>query len=234
MARKQPLEEVLRKVRLEARRAANPSLSESEKDKLVHLVNRVQRSLYLEHYWPFLQKREPVAMSAGQRFYDIPAGYDLERIETVFYKDTTVYCRLPRGIDMHHYNTHDSFTGERADPPMRWDIVDNGGDAQLEIWPIPDTGNYSLVIQGLRAISPLVNDGDLVELDDYMIALYCAAELLTNVDKEDAKVKLVRANELRDKLIASAEVAAEPIVVSGGDPYRHHRRPADIRYAPRG
>lgn len=232
MARRRPLEDVLRLTRLEARRAANPSMNEAEKAKLVHLVNRVQDTLYMGHFWSFLQKRTPVVLYPGQRFYDIPSGYNLDRIETIYYKDDTNYLPLHRGISLDCYNTYDSFTDERSDPPERWDIVDNEGAEQLEIWPIPQTSGYQLFIQGLRTITPLVNDTDIVELDDFMIALYCASELLMDVDKEEAMAKLSRANQRRDLLIATSEVAADPIVISGGS-RDDMRRPIDIRYAPR-
>lgn len=235
MARRLALEEVLRKARLEARRAENASQAESSKARLIQMVTRVQNTLYLQHFWPFLTKRTPVTLNVGQRFYDIPEGYDLDRIEKIYYSDDArAYRPMCRGIDILHYNEYDSFQDERADPPMRWEIVDNDGAEQLEIWPIPQSAGYSLLIQGLRKIKTPVADADIVELDGDLVALYCAAELLASTDKDDSKTKFALAEKRLMQLIASSESASDPIVISGGSPVRRDRHaPPDIRYAPR-
>ena len=235
MARGHTLESVLRSVRLEAKRPADPLMNAGEKERLVHMVNRVQRALYLEHFWPFLTETMAFPLYAGQRFYDLPDVYDPDRLERLYYFEENRYLPLKRGISIQHYNQYDSFADERSDPPHRWDVVSNGGAEQVEIWPIPQTDNYRLIIRGLRRLKSVVADDDIVDLDSDLIALNCATELLTPSNKDEARVLATRAQSRLDRLKAAAEISSDPVVIASGSKDVSRRdRPLDIRYAPRG
>lgn len=148
--------------------------------------------------WAFLNKRFTISLSAGQRYYDVPSGLDLERIECVKSKYGGSFYDVTRGIDLEDYNIHDSEadTPERSSPVLKWDFQFTT-TPQIELWPIPDADTQKLYIEGMHAISPLVNDSDVCLLDSEIIVLYAAAELLQSVSAKDADAKRDLAAELQ-------------------------------------
>lgn len=90
-------------------------------------------------------------------------------------------------------------SGLRIDPIEKWDIIDTGtGTPQIEVWPLP-ASNSMLRFRGVRALRPLIADGDVADLDDVLIVLWAAAELRAGKGDEKAKSALAqrRLNRLK-------------------------------------
>jgi len=91
---------------------------------------------------------------------------------------------------------------------LKWDRY---GNNQFEVWPLPSTNGdaaapYSnwVGFEGQKAVEAYVADTNRADLDDYLIALYVAAELLAeNGQKGASDAKAGAANARRNNLRAS-------------------------------
>ena len=168
------------------------------------LLSNMQKRLSTEHYWPFLERHWDVPVAAGQQYISLPtttAGdpeqevseINLDQLPTVKTHYTTQYWPVAYGITEDEYNTFDFSLGQTSDPIQRWRLATNPNEAedpnQFEVWPVPGTAQ-TLRFTGERAILPLSADDDTADLDDILLVLFCAAEILQRNKQPDAALKL--------------------------------------------
>ncbi len=161
--------------------------------KLVEMLR--EELLYDEYDWPFLRQMFPAkTLQAGERYFDFPVGLNSNRIDD---NDGTEgpgvvcwYSNMPmplqRGIGFNEYAIYNSDNGVRQEPAIKWDIRWTGTSEQIEIWPIPVTNTSSIQLKGIRKLRPLIADGDVCDLDDQLIVLFTAAELLSRAGAANA------------------------------------------------
>lgn len=195
MARGVTLGEMVTSVRIESGMDPDPALSLNMEPLIKELIRREYERLYEEFDWPFLRIRSDVSLQAGQRYYDIPNNLNLERIERVEYWWGDKWFPLVRGILMDDYNIHDSDADVRAEPAMKWDVLYTGSEAQMEIWPVPVTNTPKIRIIGIRNFTPLTTMAALCDLDDRMIILFVASEILARKQSPEAATKQAKAVE---------------------------------------
>jgi len=197
MARRTTLVKLLDDLRSEARISLNPAHNAQQRPAQVKLLQRIQDELWEDYDWPNLRVERQVPCQAGQRYYETPEDMRVDRIEKIeFFTDGRWHPVLP-GIDPSHFAAHNSDLDERAWPAYRWRIYE---DEDVEIWPILDrdadatTRDGYIKFTGIRDLRPLVDDADRADLDDRMIVLYAAAEILAAGGAKDAGLKLEKAN----------------------------------------
>lgn len=202
MARYTTLVRLLDKLRFEARLSSNPAHNAQVRGTHVNMLQRTQERLWRDFPWPHLTTEWQITVQDGQRYYDTPEDLDVDRIDRIeLFRDGNWYM-LTSGVSGAEYGVWNSDLDQRSWPPRRWRIVP---DEMLELWPIPDqnadptTREGYLRFTGTRKLRPLVDDGDRADLDDDMLALYCAAELLAGSGAKDAQMKLDMANTLYAK-----------------------------------
>lgn len=205
MARNTTFGQLIEMTVIEAGMDPTPALSMNVRPLVKAAIKREYERLYDEFDWPFLRVTEDVLTQAGQRYYDVPDTINFDRIERVDYQWGDRWTPLDRGIDTTHYNTYNSDEGERSDPLLRWDIKWTGSATQVEIWPIPATDNMPIRFTGIRNMAPLVNDSDRCDLDDQMVAMFAAAELLARKNAPEAQLKQQKAVE-RYRLIRGRSI----------------------------
>lgn len=188
MARGNTLGQVVNMTRLEARLDPNPALSINMTPIIEQLIRREQERLYEEFDWPFMRINRPITLQAGARYYDIPDDFHLERIERVDCFWGGKWKPMDRGIELEDYNIHDSDADVRQEPALKWDVSDTGDEPQIEIWPLPVTNDREVRVTGIRKLTPLIVAGDRLELDDMMVALFAASELLADRNKAQSGV----------------------------------------------
>lgn len=170
-------------------------------------LQRVQRMLWGDFAWPHLRDRWDIAMVAGQRYYDIPTGLALGRIETVNIKWGDDWYPVARGIGADEWNAFDP-DDERTDPVLNWDTRPND---QIEVWPVPVAdGAQVLRFTGIRALGPFVADGDVADLDRDLLVLSAAAELAR--EQKDAERFAARARQHYARLKLQDESGGDRVI----------------------
>ncbi len=205
MARNVSLGQLIDDVRAEAGHSLQANLGVAMREVLVKVIQRQQRRLWEDYDWTFLKVHRDVAVQAGQRYYNFPTDLVLERIEKVEFKYGDRWIPVDYGIGRQQYDLHDSDRDVRAFPIERWQ--EHEGD-QLEIWPIPSqdgslaTTSNILRLHGIRKLRPLVAESDMADLDDTLLVLYSAAEILAREKAADATLKLQMAEKHYNRLKA--------------------------------
>ncbi|WPZ36706.1 hypothetical protein T8K17_11225 [Thalassobaculum sp. OXR-137] len=103
------LEQLVAELRAETLRATDPAQGLSEREGLVHALRRTQRVLYDSHEWRFLNADWRLPLRAGQRFYDVPSGLSIEKMNSVVVKwGENLVHPFERGVGFEEYNVHES------------------------------------------------------------------------------------------------------------------------------
>lgn len=200
MARGVTLGELTTQLRLAARYDPTPALSIQVLPMMQQTLRDTQERLYDEFDWPFLKVTSDKTLAAGQRYYDVPTNLNLERIISVDVRYSDKWCPVERGIELAHYNLRDSDNDEREDPVRRWDVADTGTGPQIEVWPTPASNGDLLRFRGIRKLGALSATGDIADLDDQIIVLFAAGELLGGAANPAAQVKFAQAKKRLETL----------------------------------
>lgn len=233
MARRTTLNQLVTKLRSEVRDAPGAAFGVHVRESYEAILRRYQETLWAQHDWPHMIVEVRKALQAGQRYYDLPdaPAMPIDRLQMIYHRHGSQWLPLAKGINTRLYGINDSDLDVRSDPPRRWDYynADSGAD-QIEIWPTPATnGNPAtyqgyLLFEGVRALSPLIASSDRADLDDHLIVLFAAAELLAARGAKDAELKLRMAQSHFNKLKANGAKNRPMIVMGGGSssPGVHH------------
>lgn len=211
MARGKTLGELLTGLRVEMRASLNVSHNVGIRDTQVAKLQATQEWLWEDYTWPHLRVERFIQPTASQRFYDLDGAKKLDtagdlvaaddlrldRVDTVHLRDGTIWSDpLKPGIDESHFNLWDSDIGQTAWPIERWRVSE---DDQLELWPIPSlTGDETTLdnmvkVVGTRNLSRLTEESDTADLDDRLIVLFAAADMID--DEARSRKKLALANK---------------------------------------
>lgn len=180
MARGANLSTLEQLVRAEARYNTSAAAGINSSDNIRTTIARTYENLWRQHDWPHLVTWHTITLAIGQYLYDCPAGVQVDRLldreSYVYYPSLSKrYPVFAQEIGYAQYNTLDpAETSGRTDPIQLWAIRP---DDKIEVWPAPATAG-TLYLRGVRNVAPLVEDADVAELDDRLISLFAAAELL--------------------------------------------------------
>lgn len=190
--------------REEAGQTTDASLGQNTAESVRTAVRRTYRRLHAAWQWPHLRIRRTKAMQAGTRYYAFPTDLDPNRIEEVWARESNTddWHPVAYNIGLEHLNSYRSDLDERSDPVWRWMRY---GQTMFEVWPIPESNNGSVQMTGFSKASALVADSDTVDLDDTLVSLYVAAELLARKESPDAKMKLQQADILFNQLKTNSQ-----------------------------
>lgn len=173
-------------------------------------LNSKQRWLYDTHTWPHLRITSEIVLQAGERYYDLPADMDFDRIEEVAIYWSGRPHPITRGISFEQYSVFDSDSDERSSPALRWDIKRPDPDVeQVEIWPIPADNDMRLQFRGIRKLVDMVADADPCMIDGDVLVEYCAADILKRGKKEDADAMREQANSHRSAKAGNSNSGAK-------------------------
>jgi len=215
MARGKQLQELVAQLRAETGRNQSVAVGTSELDNLKEQLARVQEILYDEYDWPFLTVERSIDLQAGQRFYDFPTDLNYDRLNCVKFKYGNVYTDVERGITFDDYSIYDSNEDERSSPLIKWDVRNTGTIEQLEAWPVPNEEG-TLHFFGTKKLSRFTQDEDRADLDDRLIVLFTAAEILARQKSPDAKNKGDLANARLLKLRGNSQSSSKMVQVGLG------------------
>lgn len=223
--RGQQLTRLISQLRAELSRSVNVSVGVDDAEILKDVLQRHQETLYDEYDWPFLRQMFPaITLQAGQRYYDPPADLNFDRIEKAAVRISGRPVPFHRGIDFEHYALFDSDAGARAAPAARWDIRWVDTAEQIEVWPIPTDNSNAMQFTGIRKLRPLVDGADVTDLDDILIVMFAAADLLQHQESPDASLKLKQAvkrlERLKGRSAAARDIVRLGMGASSSQPFR--------------
>lgn len=225
MARNVTLGELIDDLRAEAGHSLQANLGTAMREVLVKVLQRQQRRLWDDYDWAFLRVQRDVLTQNGQRYYDLPADMKLEGVERVEFKYGDQWHLLEYGIDGKHYSEFDSDKNVRSMPVYRYQPSQNN---QIEVWPVPSqnanatTKAGAMRFTGKRNLRPLILQSDPADLDDTLLVLFSAAEILSREKADDAKLKLSMAERHYARLKGRSS-NSDTFTLSGDDPTRRVR-----------
>lgn len=214
MARNKQLSQLVTDLKHEVGHSSAANLGQSVLSGLKNRLERVQEKLWEDYDWPFLRIHQTVQMQAGSRYYDLPSNIILERVERVRLFQDGQWRPVGRGIDYSHYNQYDPVLDERGTRVTRWQAHTDG---QFEVWPLPDangveaTQENMLRITGIRNLGALIAEDDTADLDDRLIVLHAAAEMLKGAEAQImAAAAVTHYNRLKGRLQGTKEFNLNP------------------------
>lgn len=191
------------RLRDELGRSDDVNIGVDDLSQLKRVINRAYAEVYDAWDWPHLRRVWPQqTLSAGQRYYDLPSGLNVERIECVNVWYSGLPHEIHRGIGFEEYASFDSDSDERSEPATSWDIRWTGTSAQIEIHPIPSSNTQTLQIIGFQAAPALVDDIDVCLVDDETVVLFAAAKFLLRQKSGDAEMVMAEARERLQRMKA--------------------------------
>lgn len=225
MARGTQLLSLIAQLRAETGRTQNVAVGVDEAENLKVILQRTQELLYEEYEWPHLRIQRTIDLVAGQRHYDFPTDLNFDRIQDVKLKYNGVYVDIDRGILLEDYSIYDSNadTPERSFPTLKWDIRNTGSSEQLEAWPIPSQA-AKLYLFGTKNLGDLIQEADTADLDDRLIVLFAAAEILARQKSNDAKNKLSQAERRLAMLRRNSQSDSKTVQIGLGNRDRQTNR----------
>lgn len=203
MARGTTLTNLLARLKAELGYSQDASATASDATLTLLLANK-QRWLCGEFDWPFLDHKWDISLAAGSRFVSLPTAtsttddlgatlsINFERPVHVSVNWANWWQPVFEGIDDRELNMRRSSQGEAQDPVQKWRMTTDTSEAasadKIEVWPIPASAQ-TLRIQGQREPIALTSANEKADLDDTLLVLFVAAELLARQDQHDAQLK---------------------------------------------
>jgi hypothetical protein len=168
-------------------------------------VRRTYRRLHADHNWPHLYTYRDVDVETHSRTLTFPPDMDPDRnIEAWILPagEGSNWAPLDYGIgmaqmqqvnsDRFDFADSDTYHHASTEAPSRWSRSPVS-PLQFEVWPITLTAGAKIRFWGLTKPKDLLEDGDFVDLDDDLVALFAAAEFLERQGSPDAGSKLEQA-----------------------------------------
>jgi hypothetical protein len=117
---------------------------------------------------------------------------------------------------------------EQSSPPTLWEVrEDDETDAEaIEVWPVPDTADV-LYLTGKRNLGALLVDADTCDLDDQLLILTVAAEMLARSNKKDGQAKAAAAKLRYYQMKKRSKAGSSPFLLRGSAD--EVRKPTAIR-----
>ena len=193
--------------------SSNAQMGVNTTDQYDAMLSRVQKRLWMDHEWPWAIVNRDEPLLNGERIYSFPDDLEFDRVTNVWVKYNEIWHPLEYGIGPAQYNTFDSDRGTGTNPVVRWQHT---GDNMIEVWPIPQGDHQIIRLRGTKKLSPLVADTDKADLDDVLIVLFAAAEILARNGATDAPMKMAQATSHYNKLKGLA-LKNDRFIYGGGD-----------------
>lgn len=193
MALRVTFQEVIQSVRKEARLSTNSSRGIDNLEMIQQKIIRAYTTLCESYDWQHLELKRGdsesrVLLQAGSRYYNWPAAANPLKITGAVVRWGSRWHDLEYGVGPKEYSIYDPEADQRADPVTKWNF--HGGD-QFEVWPLPATDGVSgsineIAFEGQRTPEALVSPTSRLDMDDMLVYLMVAAEILAGNGQKDA------------------------------------------------
>lgn len=189
---------VIEQTRNEARLSSNTSRGIDHLEHIKQVITRIYKTLAEDYDWQHLELKRDSSVSrkllqAGSRYYNFPTAVNPMKITGMWVKWGTSWLPVDYGItyaDRTAFDPDDSDV--RVDPIRKWMFYN--GD-QFEVWPLPATngtadGENEVAFEGQKVVEDLTSTSSRLDMDDHLVVLMAAAELLAETKQpEIAQIK---------------------------------------------
>lgn len=220
MAVNTPLSELRRMLRAEVGQSLNPSQGVNAQGQYDMALDRTQKELWEAYEWPHLLYHVDMPLAQGQRYYPYSPDMRFDAILRVYVQTGGNWCLMDFGVPLSCYSQYGGENGQSW-PAKRWGNVPTvtagvtDATGKIEIWPVPSQAG-SIRFEGQALPNNLVADADRAVLDDTLITLFAAAEILAGQKAENAPLKLTKANQFQRRLFANQGAMKRRVPVLGG------------------
>jgi hypothetical protein len=211
MARGTQLSALVDQLRAEIGASTNVAMGVNMLPILKQVLKRTQERLWADFDWPFAWIERDEQLLDGQRYYTFDNDIDFDRIRVASLYYGNVWRGIEYGITPANYNLSNPDLGMKQDPIQRWRHWEGN---QFEVWPVPSSSTTKIRFKAIKKLNPLISDSDTAELDDNLIVLFAAAEMLARAKSQDASYKLQAAQDYFNKL--KGNMMKSPMIVMGG------------------
>lgn len=183
-----------------------------------------QETLWQRYDWPQGRLDETIQLLHGARFYR-PEYMDVDRIRQVYACSAGRAQRpMVRGIGAREFAVCDSLTDERKDPPEKYDICaaspsPRGLTTAIEIWPVPLSDAWRIVVRGQMRCPPLFDLTDQCAVDSLVLIHLAASSMLKPVSPQRAAAEFQTAQALLEDALKSARQGQELQLPGTGRPF---------------
>ena len=186
-------------LRAEVAQSLNMAQGVNSQTQYDMMLNRVQKELWEQYEWPHLRYFSTVALADGQRLYPYPVEMPFDYIINGYVlASANNWAPLAFGIDLVDYAQYAE--GTKGWPVQKWGNVPTvtagitSPVGQIEVWPVPNQAG-ELKFRGQAPATALVLPTDLAVLDDTLLTLFAASEILASHKAEHSALKLQKANQ---------------------------------------
>lgn len=194
------LGEVVDMVRHEAQLSTNTSRGIDHRDAIVAKIKRAYYTMAEDFDWQHLELKKESDVSrkilqAGSNTYGFPAAVNPLKISKVWVKWGSSWLPVDYGIKHEHYSAYDPDADQRGDPVTNWAFYNGDG---FEVWPLPASngvadGNNEIAFEGQKKVETLTADASRLDVDDQLIALQVATEIMATQGQKDGASVLAEA-----------------------------------------
>lgn len=195
MARGTQLTDLIDMVRAETGQSLSRAHGVNSIESLKATIRRVQDWLYHDFEWPWKRLYVDKQLAADVELYDWPTEFDMSRaFDFWVHTDGRDLYPMTFSIGPHEIR---SVGGTHRGRPLFWDYA----DTQFRVLPIPDAA-WKARIWGIKKLNAMTAESDTADLDDNLIVLFAAAEILQRQQNQDANTKMQAAERHYTRLKA--------------------------------
>jgi hypothetical protein len=198
--RRRQFSQLIQDLRAELSQSIEPAVGVANLPTLKRVLTRNYETLYDDYDWPHLTKVfDRITLNVGERYYDFPDDCDYDKLHKIVVWWNGQPVPIERGIGFEEYATYDSENDDRSDPVCRWDVRATDTVEQMEVWPVPASTGQAIQMVGKLKFEQLVNDEDICRIDDHLVVLASAIELLPEKSRSALQAKLAAAQQRAHK-----------------------------------
>lgn len=180
--------EVIEMVRDECRLSSNTSRGIDHLANIKRVIRRHYRLLADEYDWRHLDitgTDGDKTLQAGESYYDYPAALNPLWIQGVWTQSGGTWIKLEYGITPADFNLL-----TESDPPLKWAHSSATG---FDVWPTPASDGGTVRFIGQRLVTDLTEDTKRLDMDDELVGLLAASDILAANKQSDAELKMKQA-----------------------------------------
>lgn len=174
------------------------------------MIRSAQNQLYDQFDWIELKAVEERLTGADQQFYDYPVDCNVERIQKISLIWSGRHVQLKEGI------SDADRSWNPGGVPQKYERRE-----QYELWPIPASSTFTIRIEYIKTLAPLVSNSDRTSLPSEIVYLHALSNAKAHYRQPDAQTYASQLDALLRQLKAKHRSKSVWSKSSSVDPYSY-------------